>query len=659
MLSKQHGSISDKLMHKLTVHFGSEEQVFDTLKNGEIDKIAQVQGISTQRALSIARQFMGGATSFLSTKESVRLYELLIKDLQNYTSTTATKKQIQLMTPLQDQSKRVELSRHALQLEEEVLQDMGDLMSHIRPFKEPQKKYERVIVTRNELSHVKGKCRMYTPSDEESWKDYTVFPKVTWVGEGAPLDAPDGWLVLPKQMDDFRILPEYVIDWFQLNADTIKTMVIIIERCAEMTKENLHFESISQRIGEIQGLVRHLTTLESLGKEDIIEGIRDQLWRTAKRIEQEMQDEVTTAIQDQSVALQGEELLEALSNNSSLKRKLQSATANIIEEAVDKAYHKFTQFLEPSGVQCSMQLFTDGWPSVVNKAELDDIHEALSEMIESNELQKVVSLATALEPFIESSKDWYRECIALDIWMSVGRWAHHHGCRIPSFSPHGISVIDAFHPFIDGIPEPVTYALGQCAGKDDRQNLALLTGANSGGKTTLLETLSFVVILAHMGLPVPASSATVGKVESLHVLAKAGGTQSAGALEQTLEQLARVVSDPSPKFIFADELEAITEPGAGAKIIAGMLLAAERQSHTTTVLVTHLAPAIIEATCRDDLRVDGIEARGLDEQLELVVDRNPRRNYLAKSTPELILRRLHQRNSGLIEQLFGDILDSF
>ena len=195
--------------------------------------------------------------------------------------------------------------------------------------------------------------------------------------------------------------------------------------------------------------------------------------------------------------------------------------------------------------------------------------------------------------------------------------------------------------------------------KDDWQNLALLTGANSGGKTTLLETLSFVVILAHMGLPVPASSAIVGKVESLHVLAKAGGTQSAGALEQTLEQLARVVSDPSPKFIFADELEAITEPGAGAKIIAGMLLAAERQSHTTTVLVTHLAPAIIEATRRDDLRVDGIEARGLDDQLELVVDRNPRRNYLAKSTPELILRRLHQRNSGLIEQLFGDILDSF
>ena len=62
-----------------------------------------------------------------------------------------------------------------------------------------------------------------------------------------------------------------------------------------------------------------------------------------------------------------------------------------------------------------------------------------------------------------------------------------------------------------------------------------------------------------MGLPVPAKSAKVGRIESLHVLAKAGGTQSAGALEQTLLQLAEVVSNDNSKLILADELEAITE----------------------------------------------------------------------------------------------------
>ena len=65
----------------------------------------------------------------------------------------------------------------------------------------------------------------------------------------------------------------------------------------------------------------------------------------------------------------------------------------------------------------------------------------------------------------------------------------------------------------------------------------------------MLELLAHCTILAHMGLPVPAKSARVGRIESLHVLAKAGGTQSAGALEQTLLQLAEVVSNDNSKLI--------------------------------------------------------------------------------------------------------------
>jgi DNA mismatch repair protein MutS2 len=659
MLSKQSNAISDKLMVKLTAHFGDQERVFDSLRNGDVDKIAQVQGISSQRALSLARQFIGGADSFLATKEASRLYELLMKDIQSHCATNAAKKRIQLFMPLADQSERIAHSSAAMKIDFQTLIEIKGIMENLRTFKEPNKRYDRVVVSRNPLPSFEGKCRIYTPSEEESWKDYTVFAKVTWLGQGAPMDAPEGWIVLPEDVNDFRILPEYIIDWFQYNVEVIKTMLKLIEHCSSITTPNLHFETILQRKQESEGLEKFLTMLSSLGQEDVLEGIRDHLWKKAKSIEQEMHDEVTLAIQHQSVALQGEELLEALSNNSSLKRKLQSATSEIIEDAVEHAHHKFSSFLEPAGIQCPLQLFSEGWPAVLNKSELDEIHSTLTEMIESNATQKIVTLAVALQPFMQKAKIWMQDCIELDIWMSIGRWSTANGCSIPTFCEHGLAVEDAFHLFIDGTPEPVTYALGTCAPKGDQQNLALLTGANSGGKTTLLETLSFVVILAHMGLPVPAKSAIVARVESLHVLAKAGGTQSAGALEQTLEQLARVVSDEAPKIIFADELEAITEPGAGAKIIAGMLLAAEQQENTTTVLVTHLAPAILQATGRHDLRVDGIEARGLDEHLELVVDRNPRRNYLAQSTPELILRRLHQRNSGAIEALFGRILNSF
>ena len=200
--------------------------------------------------------------------------------------------------------------------------------------------------------------------------------------------------------------------------------------------------------------------------------------------------------------------------------------------------------------------------------------------------------------------------------------------------------------------------MGESASKEDCQEVTLLTGANSGGKTTLLEMIAHHFILAHMGFPVPAEDAKIGHIESLHVLAKAGGTQSAGALEQTLMQLAEVVSSPTAKLILADELEAITEPGAGAKIIAGMLEAANKHEHTCMLLVTHLAKDIMDAT-ELDLRVDGIEAKGLNQNLELIVDRNPRRNYLARSTPELIVKRLVQRASGSSQEVFTSILERF
>ena len=59
------------------------------------------------------------------------------------------------------------------------------------------------------------------------------------------------------------------------------------------------------------------------------------------------------------------------------------------------------------------------------------------------------------------------------------------------------------------------------------------------------------------------------------------------------------------------------------------------------------------------LRIDGIEAKGLDEHLELIVDRTPQRNCLARSTPELIVRRLVERSSGDAKAVFGDILSLF
>src|SRR5699024_10080843 len=159
---------------------------------------------------------------------------------------------------------------------------------------------------------------------------------------------------------------------------------------------------------------------------------------------------------------------------------------------------------------------------------------------------------------------------------------------------------------------------------------------NSGGKTSTLDLLALVAVLAHMGLPVPATSARVERYEALHYQEKTQGTLDAGAFEATLREFGELVAGGDHRLVLVDELESITEPGASAVIIAGILEALD--GSTTGVFVSHLAGEIREAA-GFDVPVDGIEAVGL-ENGELQVERSPKKNTLARSTPELIVEKL-------------------
>jgi dsDNA-specific endonuclease/ATPase MutS2 len=59
------------------------------------------------------------------------------------------------------------------------------------------------------------------------------------------------------------------------------------------------------------------------------------------------------------------------------------------------------------------------------------------------------------------------------------------------------------------------------------------------------------------------------------------------------------------------------------------------------------------------VRVDGIEAKGLDDNYNLIVDRTPKMNYLARSTPELILKMIYERSDGKLKEIYGKILEKF
>ena len=94
------------------------------------------------------------------------------------------------------------------------------------------------------------------------------------------------------------------------------------------------------------------------------------------------------------------------------------------------------------------------------------------------------------------------------------------------------------------------------------------------------------------------------------------------------------------------------------KIIIGFIEHIQ-DDESYAVIVTHMAPEILKRTENIHIRTDGIEAKGLVSDYNLIVDRSPKINYLANSTPELILKKIYEKSEEPIKSVYKDILDKF
>ncbi|VTT86046.1 DNA mismatch repair protein [Halorubrum sp. DM2] len=231
--------------------------------------------------------------------------------------------------------------------------------------------------------------------------------------------------------------------------------------------------------------------------------------------------------------------------------------------------------------------------------------------------------------------------------LSLGRFAAENGHVRPTLVDDGIAVRGARNPFLAGEVQPVSYGVGSHSLADASgvasadapptgDRVSVLTGANSGGKTTLLETLCAVALLASMGLPVPADAAEVGTFDRI-VFHRRHASFNAGVLESTLKSVVPPLVAEGRTLMLVDEFEAITEPGRAADLLNGLVtLTVDRGA--LGVYVTHLAEDL--SPLPDAARVDGIFAEGLTNDLDLHVDYQPRFETVGKSTPEFIVSRL-------------------
>jgi DNA mismatch repair protein MutS2 len=278
---------------------------------------------------------------------------------------------------------------------------------------------------------------------------------------------------------------------------------------------------------------------------------------------------------------------------------------------------------------------------------LRSLASALRTAVEERE----AAVADRLSGTLEAARDQIDSAVdAVDdiaFAVSLARLSAAFDLTPPEFVDRQVcGVVGARNLFLAGDEEtvqPITYAVGDhdlpTPGANEPpagDRVAVLTGANSGGKTTLLETLCQVQLLAQMGLPVPATHAEIGVVETV-VFHRRHASFNAGVLESTLRSVVPPVTDGGETLMLVDEFEAITEPGSAADLLHGLVtLTVDRDA--LGVFVTHLADDLEPLPER--ARTDGIFAEGLTTDLELEVDYQPRFGTVGRSTPEFIVSRL-------------------
>ena len=159
-------------------------------------------------------------------------------------------------------------------------------------------------------------------------------------------------------------------------------------------------------------------------------------------------------------------------------------------------------------------------------------------------------------------------------------------CIVPKIiNKEYLKLVEARHPLIDeNTVVPINFELG------NTENIMLITGPNTGGKTVTLKVAGLLTIMALSGIPIPANEKT--EVGYFHnVLADIGDEQS---LEQNLSSFSGHVSKikdiiehaSSKSLVLMDELGSGTDPMEGAAF-AMAIIDYLNKKHVTSIITTH------------------------------------------------------------------------
>jgi len=636
-----------------------------TVESGDVAAIARAPGINEARAARIARGAIrrrhGDDGRVLATDRAREVYRSAIDLLRERTVTDYAAKRLETFYPSASAS-RIDEAQSFVEtaIEREPDPAVLEALAEVEPLTDPPtvRVRDRCLATADAETLARAESAVPELSVEtvDDARDVSELARsyatvIVVDEEFAGLDVEGDVHVRPDALDEpAETVPERLLAFFSANRERLEAAAAVHEAADLAPAADL------ERLRDALARLDDDGTVVGDAELDRLTAAVDDLDAAVSTAESAADDRLREAIRERDVTIEGTDFLSLVEQGARVDSLLDRELADEYDAAIERAREHLADALrlEPEEAELAERAFggDPSFPVEHTESAVSRLRTELSAARDRRAARLKSELASDLGDLRDPVEGLVRDALELDVELSIARFARDFDCVMPEVvgpgsDASGFRIEGGRSPLLDvdfEDVEPVDYAVS---------GTTLLSGVNSGGKTSTLDLVALVVVFAQMGMPVPAQSATVERFEEVHYYAKSQGTLDAGAFEATLRDFGDLVEGADGRLVLVDELESITEPGASAKIIAGILEALDEQD-VTAVFVSHLAREIRDAA-DFEVAVDGIEAAGLVGG-ELRVNRSPKKGHLARSTPELIVEKLADDRGG---EFYGDLLEKF
>jgi len=636
------------------------------VESGDVAAIARAPGVTEARAARVARGAIrhrhDDTDRVLATDRAREVYRDAMELLQSRTVTAYAEKRLETFYPSASASRIDEVQSFVeTATTREPVPTVLDALEGVEPLVDPPpvRVRDRCLATTDAETLARAEATVPELSVEtvDTGRDVAELARsyatVIVLDESfAGMDVDGDVRVLPDALETpAETVPERLLTFFATNRERLEAAAAVHDAA------DLNAAADLDALDDALGRLDDDGTIAGDAELDRLTAAVDDLDAAVATAESVADDHLRGVIRERDVTIEGTDFLSLVEQGARVDSLLDRELADEYDTAVEKACDHLVDALrlDPEEAELARHVFggDPSFPLEHTETAVSRLRTELAAARDRRAARLKAELAADLGALREPVETLVREALELDVELAIARFARDFDCVLPEVcDPEegggpDVTIEGGRSPLLDvafASVDPVDY---------DVDGVRLLSGVNSGGKTSTLDLVALVVVLAQMGMPVPASTVHLDRFTEIHYYAKSQGTLDAGAFEATLRDFGDLVDGADGRLVLVDELESITEPGASAKIIAGILEALDEQS-TTAVFVSHLAREI-RAAATTPLAVDGIEAVGLVDG-ELQVNRSPREGHLARSTPELIVEKLAEERGG---GFYAGLLEKF